>query len=180
MFAFFWSKLPEVAHRRFSRRVIPRFGTRLALVFVTFFVSFGLYVMSFVTGAEWGVEYGKRCLENSKWLGERLSGLLENVPVPIVQRIGDGFVRLLSNDMAAVIAMSFLIATGVVVAVSLVTFVVALVTMLRGSDGSQAELYEEDGKKVKGAGTASGHRRRRIGWKPDVANNPYSVQKVHE
>lgn len=180
MFAFFWSKLPEVAHRRFSRRVIPRFGTRLTLFFLTFFVSFGVYVMSFVTGAEWGVGYGRRCIEGCEWLGERLSDLLDKVPVPIVRRIGDGFVQLLSNDMAAVIMTSFLIAVGVVVAVSLVTFVVALVTMLLGSDGSQAELYEEDGKRVKGAGTAGGRRRRRIGWRPDVKNNPYSVRKASE
>jgi hypothetical protein len=180
MFTFFWRKLPDVAHRRLSRRLVPKFGTRLVLFFVTFFVSFGVYVMSFVTGSEWGVQYGKRCQECCAWLGERLTELLGHVPIPLFQRVGDGIVRLLANDMAAVIAVSFLLAIGVVAVVSLVSSVIAVVTMFRGPDGSQAELYEEDGKMVKGAGVADARRRKALGWRPDVANNPYSVSKARK
>lgn len=193
MIALFWRKLPPVARRRFDGRVLPRFGSRLFLFFMTFFVSFGAYVMSFVTGAEWGVAYGKRCLSLCESLMGRLSDLLSKTPVPMAARVGNGLVRLVSNDMAAVIMASFLLAIAVVVAFSLVSVITSVVRMLSGRDGSQAEVYDGS-ERIDGVSPdaarpreprADGARtkpealgRRRSGpWRPDVSGNPYSTRR---
>lgn len=173
----FWRRLPQVAHRRLGRRVIPKFGVRLGLFFVMFCLGFGSYVMSFVLGLDWGVGYGHRCKELCEWLTGRLSELLGRAQVPILGKVGDGIARLASNDMAAVIATSFLFAIATVVAVSAVSVLVSFVRMFMGSDGSQAELYDEDSD-IAGVRSDAAERRRRRAWRPDVSENPYSVTRV--
>lgn len=177
MFALFWRKLPPVARRRFDRRVIPKFSTRLALFFVTFFMCFGAYVMAFVTGSEWGVSYGHQCLVLCEALMERLSALLELIPLPVLHKVGDGLKRLVSNDMAAVIMASFLIGLAVVVLVSAVTLLVSVIRLFMGRDGSQAEVYDDSGS-IEGFTSEARERRRRRSWHPDVSHNPYSVTKA--
>lgn len=177
MLALFWRKLPDVAHRRFDRRVVPKFGTRLLLFFITFFIGFGAYIMSFVTGTEWGVGYGHWCLGISEAMTGRLAELLDRVPVPILHKVGSGFVRLASNDMAAVILTSFLAAVGVVAVVSMASALVSVIRLFMGHDGSQAEVYDGS-KKIEGVHSEAQERRRRTSWRPDVSHNPYSVRKA--
>lgn len=152
MIALFWRRLPEVARRRMPARAFPRFATRLLVFFVTFFLCFGAYVMAFVTGSEWGVEYGKACLSFSEWLGGQMERLLSHVSIPIVQRIGDGLVRLMSNSVAAVIVSGFVAAGCVVALVCAVHALSVVIAMFMGRDGSQAELFEDDGTEDAQAG----------------------------
>lgn len=176
--ALFWRRLPEVSRRRFQGRVFLRFGTRLKMFFLTFFVCFGAYVMAFVTGANWGVEYGHRCLAVCKMLSDRMMELLSGVDEPIVRKIGSGVARIGTNDMSAVIIVSFLVAVGVVIMASALSVLVAFARMFGGRDGSQAEIYDEESG-IEGAADATRERRRRKAWRPNVSHNPYSVTLAH-
>lgn len=183
MMAFLWRRLPDVAHRRFQGRVVPGFGARLALFFATFCASFGAYVMSFVMGTQWGVGYGRSCVAACERAMSAVGGVVDRIGHPLVARFGEGLSRLLSNDMPAVMAVSFALGVTAVVLACAVSLVASCARALSGGDGSQAELIGDADGGDPAAGRADvtdGGRDKddRDGRLPDLSDNPYSAGRL--
>ena len=171
-------RLPDVARRKLLRARGLRFHQRLLIFFVLFLIAFGAYMMAFVPASDWGVGYGNKCLSFCGGIGRILSDLCTKVPSEGVHKIGEGIAKMLSNQFVAVIVTSALLSGAVAVAASILVWLRSLVGIIRGKDGSHAELYDET---TEGAGVP-GDAREFVEddvydsqpWVTDIESNPYS------
>lgn len=174
-------RLPDVARRQVLRARGLKFHQRLLIFFVLFLIAFGAYMMAFVTASDWGVDYGEWCLAVSAGIGQWVSGILVRIPSDGVQKIGEGITRMLSNQLVAVIMTSALLSGAVAIAASLLVWLRSFIGIVRGGDGSHAEIYDSS---TEGTDSPDGRDAETDGydidygddgqWATEIVGNPYS------
>lgn len=116
-------------------------GLRIFIFATIFSIGFGAYVMAFVTGGDWGLAYGNWCVGITKFLARYVTQGVRMLPLPDPSAVASGIERMMTSPIVAVAIVAFLVATIVVLLLSLLTWLRSLVRALGGTDGSQAEVY---------------------------------------
>ena len=139
--SLFSDRLPDRRRRRI-RVSIFGFRRRMLLFFVAYTVMFGVYVGSFVLGSDFGlsIEEWAKGLNGAVfgWIASLVGGIGNDT----LNRIMDGFVRVMTSDFVAVIVAIMIIAIIIMVVVS---GAVAVVRTVKANIDEKPHVYMENG-----------------------------------
>lgn len=133
--------LPRVSRHRLGGVRGVGAAPRLAAFLITFMLVFGALVMSFVTGSEWGVAYGEWCVGFASRLSALLSAGLSRLPWAGADKVAGAIGRLMEGPVVATAVTAWCAALAVTITMGVATTLRSLLHALRGTDGSQAEVY---------------------------------------